>query len=242
MNLPSHHYAAINTRPDEQDTRAIARWMYQQAIRYDFAVPGAALLALAPGTTSQELRRLMVAVKEYLAFYHYISTNQYLAYFSLGRINQPATSSFHLDAAPDEAFLMLGYEASSVVSKLAIADYSRAAHDLGVTPREFLQRFNLMDAGQEQRLQPYVLRWDQFDASRPHLALFNNSTLPYTPTGDNTLGVMCVATIVSPQPNVARVVNSMTLSVVNEPSQEPVTPEVQQWFLETEEIANESTG
>ena len=47
----------------------------------------------------------------------------------MGRFDSQTTTKFHLDGAPDEAFLMLGYEASPVRSELAIADYSKAARD-----------------------------------------------------------------------------------------------------------------
>jgi len=236
MHPPSAYYAAIDQAPDEREIRLISQWLYAQTIRYDFAVPGAALLALAPTTTSQELRQLMMAVKEYLAQFHYISTGQYLAYLSMGRFHQHATSKFHLDGAPDEAFLMLGYEATPVHSELSIADFSRAAHDLGLTPREFLQTFNPLHADHEEKLQPYITRLEGFDSGRPHIALFNNSTLPYTPTGDHTLGVMHQATIIHAPAGAVRTVNTVMLGAVESADLEPVGEVEQRGFLGDGEV------
>ena len=46
------------------------------------------------------------------------------------------TTRPHRDGGPDECLLLLGYEPSSVPAELRMADYSRCAHGLGLTPGE----------------------------------------------------------------------------------------------------------
>ena len=53
----------------------------------------------------------------------------------LGRFDQQETTKFHLDGAPDESLLVLGYEPSNVRSRPCLADYSRCVLDLGIEPK-----------------------------------------------------------------------------------------------------------
>ncbi len=61
------------------------------------------------------------------------------AYLSMARFDQQETTKFHLDGAPAESLLMLGYEPSKIRSRLFLADYIRASQDLGITPEQYLQ-------------------------------------------------------------------------------------------------------
>ena len=63
---------------------------------------------------------------------------------SMARFDHQTTTKFHLDGAPEESVLMLGYEPTTVASSLNMADYSRAAADRGVSPEQFLAEFNPM--------------------------------------------------------------------------------------------------
>ena len=75
----------------------------------------------------------------------------------MARFDQQETTKFHLDGAPEQSMLMLGYEPSRVVSRLFLADYTRAASDLGITPQLFLTEFNPMYRAEIEKLSPH---WD----------------------------------------------------------------------------------
>jgi hypothetical protein len=123
----------------------------------------------------------MVELKEALSRLHAAERGTHLVYRSMGRFDSQVTTKYHLDGAPDEAFLMLGCEATTVHSTLAIADYSRAAHDWEITPRELLTDCNPMFADNEQKLLPYCEPLAAFDSSYSHIVLLNNSSQPYVP-------------------------------------------------------------
>lgn len=151
----------------------------------------------------------------------------------MGRFDSQVTTKFHLDGAPDEAFLMLGYESSPVQSELAVADYARAAHDWGITPQELLADFNPMYANHAERLLPYVTPLSAFDPKKSHILLLNNSSLPYM-KGKNMLGMMHQATTI-PDSQARRIINSTMLTTALS-SEELLDTETQQQFLQASEV------
>src|SRR5271166_6219249 len=108
--------------------------------RTDFSAPGFCLLDLGPGVDSHTLRARMVTLKNRLSE---IAERPFV-YRSMSRFDQQETTKFHIDGAPAESLLMLGYEPSNVRSRLILADYSRAAFDLGIEPKQLLKDFNPM--------------------------------------------------------------------------------------------------
>ena len=139
----SLYHTWIAGLPDAQQWNDIAtRRIYAQVFRADFAAPGAALISFRESIPSVELRALMWTLKNTLSALHHQASGKHLVYLSMGRFDSQTTTKFHLDGAPGEAFLMLGYESSPVRSELAIADYSKAAHDWGITPKKLLAEFN----------------------------------------------------------------------------------------------------
>ena len=80
---------------------------------------------------------------------------------SAGRFDQQVTTRLHRDGGPDECFLMLGYEPSAIVAEIGIADYSKCAHDMGLSASEFLDHYNPMFAAGEDLLRPYTRRWNR---------------------------------------------------------------------------------
>ena len=57
-----------------------------------------------------------------------------------------AAGEFGLTRPTAESMLVLGYEPSKVRSRLFLADYSRAANDLGITPQDFLRGDHIPDS------------------------------------------------------------------------------------------------
>lgn len=214
---------------------AVAPRVYAQVFRANFEAPGFALLSFEHSVSSERLRSVMWALKNSLGDLHRQATGKFLVALSAGRFDSQVTTKFHLDGAPDEAFLMLGYEATPVKSEISVADYSKAAHDWGVTPKELLARFNPMFEGNERRLMPYATRLSAFDPARSHILLLNNSSLPLAERSRSMLGVMHQATI-TPDSQALRVINSVMLSTAPGAEDEPVTAGEQKRFLETSEV------
>ena len=129
--------------------------------------------------------------------------------------------------------LILGYEPSRVVSRLFLADYTRAAFDLGITPQQFLQDFNPMYKKGEELLGRYVTELPQPAEGHYRMLLVNNSSLPFTEARTNPLGVMHKAVIVTPDDAERRIVNSTML--VTEGSE--ISVEKLEEFIGTDKIS-----
>ncbi len=123
---------------------SIANQVFATVFRTDFSAPGVALLRFACDVDSQSLRRFMVDLKDQLSELYFQKHSQTLGYKWAGRFNQQPTTEFHLDGAPEISYLMLGYEPSEIKSKVAVADYTKAAHDLGMSPQQLLDDHNPM--------------------------------------------------------------------------------------------------
>jgi hypothetical protein len=96
---------------------------------------------------------------------------------------------------------------------LLLADYTRAAFDLGITPQRFLHDFNPMYQRGEDLLGRYVTELPQPHDDHARILLVNNSSLPFTEARTNPLGVMHKAVIVTPDAAERRIVNSTMLAV-----------------------------
>jgi hypothetical protein len=131
----------------------------------------------------------------------------------LGRFDQQVSSKFHRDGAPPASLLLLGYEATTVKSRIFIADASRAAVEAGMALPEFVAQFNPMFPAGEARYAPFVTELELPDGE-PYVVAVNNSLLPYVPGAGNPLGVLHKAVIEEPDPAVWRVINSIGLAPV----------------------------
>ena len=195
-----------NTSP-----RVIAEAVYHPVFRTEFSEPGFALIDLGPDCSSETQRQLMVALKNELSRLEHQHRGRELVYQSLTRFDQQVTTKPHRDGGPDESILMLGYEPSMIESRLEISDYSKCAHDLGLTPAEFLDRFNPMFSGGRERLAAYTTPVHDFDNKSFQIVIINNSMKPL---GEGLVGVLHTATIINPNTDLRRVINSTMLAVV----------------------------
>jgi len=208
-----------------------------QVFRTDFTQPGFALVSLGRTVESAPLRRIMVSLKERMSDRYREIAGKSLIYLSMGRFDQQTTTRFHRDGAPEESFLMLGYEPSEVRSQLSMADYSRAAFDLGIDPRRFLDEYNPMYAPGETRLAPYITDVTAFDPFHSQIVIINNSACGYSQGETNSLGVLHRAVIANPVLEKSRVVNSTMLGIANEATDESILSPTRRMFIETNEIA-----
>lgn len=180
------------------------------------------------------MRRLMLDLKERLSEICRQTTGKRLVYRSLGRFDQQETTKFPLDGAPDESMLMLGYEPSAVRSRLLLADYSRCAFDLGISPREFLEQHNPMFIDGQRRLAGYTTELLPLPEDSSCIVLINNSRLPFSEARTNSLGVMHKAEIINPSESERRIVNSMMVSTGDA---DEMSEDVQTEFATTEKIS-----
>ncbi len=219
--------------PDHEHLIGHAEEVCDLGWRDDFSQPGFALLEVAPGIDSPTLRSWMVDLKRRLSEIGVSRGRKPLAYKSMGRFDQQETTKFHIDGAPDQSFLMLGYEPSKIRSRLFLADYSHAAFDFGITPKQFLVDFNPMFKKGEEVLARYVTELPQPCEGCSRILVINNSSLPFTEARSNTLGVMHKAIIDTPDENEHRIVNSTMLAL----GDDHISQELQREFVTTEKIS-----
>lgn len=222
------------TASDHRQLVAQAEAVFDLVWRFDFAAPGFAALDIPPGPDSHTLRSWMVDLKQRLSEIGVRRGRGRFVYRSMARFDQQVTTKFHLDGVPDQSMLMLGYEPSRVRSRLFLADYTRAAFDLGITPQRFLQDFNPMYKKGEDLLARYVTELPQPHDGHSRILLINNSSLPFTEARTNPLGVMHKAIIVSPDDAERRIVNSTMLAVGEG---EEIGSEQQRDFVTTDQIS-----
>jgi hypothetical protein len=205
--------------------------------RSDFTAPGFCLLDTGPGLDSHALRSWMVSLKGRMSEVSIGRGGKPFLFASMARFDQQVTTKFHLDGAPAESMLILGYEPSRVVSRLFLADFTRAAFDLGITPQQFLQDFNPMFKKGEELLAHYATELPQPAEGHSRILVINNSSVPFIEARMNPLGVMHKAIIVTPDESERRIVNSTML--VTEDGNE-VSADKQEEFVATENISQKN--
>jgi hypothetical protein len=222
------------TISDREHLISQAETIYDLVWRFDFSAPGFCQLDLGAEVDSHALRSCMVDLKERLSEIGTRKGNGPFGYLSLGRFDQQLTTKFHRDGAPDASLLMLGYEASDVRSRLFLADYSHAAHDLGMSPKQFLKDFNPMYKQGEELLARYITEVSQPQSGHSRIVLINNSTLAFEPGRVNSLGILHQAIIDTPNDAQHRIINS-TMLASREADQ--VQPQLQRLFVTTDKIS-----
>ncbi len=208
--------------------------VFDHVWRFDFAAPGFAVLDIAPGPDSHALRSCIVSLKVRLTEISVVRGGKPFLFRSMARFDQQVTTKFHLDGAPEESMLILGYEPSRIVSRLFLADFTRVAFDLGITPQQFLQDFNPMYKKGEDLLDRYVTELPPPAEGHSQIVVINNSSLPFTEARTNPLGVMHKAIIVSPDDAERRIVNSTMLVTA---AGDEISAEKQEEFVGTEKIS-----
>jgi hypothetical protein len=208
----------------------LAEVVYHRVCRNDLSSPGFCLVDLGPDVASTALRQLMLDLKRDMQHMHRRRAGRDLVFLSAARFDQQLTTKLHRDGGPDECFLMLGYEPSQVPAAVAIADYSLCAHELGMTPIEFLQRHNPMFSAGEELLRPYTTEVPCFSHRHAQIVLINNSQAPL---GEGWQGVLHMATIHQPAEDRRRVVNSAPIASVPPGTPDAVSPAEQDEFVRT---------
>jgi hypothetical protein len=219
---PGHY--CLTAPPDPADSRLpdLAAAVYGRACRNDFEMPGFCLVDLGPGATSGSLREVMIGLKRELQEIH-AGSSRGLIWLSAGRFDQQVTTRFHRDGGPEQCLLILGYEPSPIRSDFSLADFSRCAFDLGITPAQFLERHNPMFVAGEELLRPYTTRVACFSNAHYQILVINNSVAEWSIEHRTWQGVLHTATILNPSEAHRRVVNSTMVASVQIGAPSPVT-------------------
>jgi hypothetical protein len=140
------------------------------------------------------------------------------------------SSRFHRDGAPPASLLLLGYEPTTVRSRVFVADAHMAAFAAGLGIREYLSTFNPMFPAGEETLRPSVTEVP-VPHGEPHVLVINNCLLPFEPGGSNPLGLLHKVVIPEADPAASRVINSMGLMPAGDPSAAAKDPVSVEYFL-----------
>lgn len=221
---------------NSKDISNIAKKIYKSVFRTNFDEPGFYLVDLQRDMTSNEFRKFMVSIKEELSKIHISKYKKTLLYLSVGRFDQQESTKPHLDGGPEESILMLGYEPSCVDSIIEIADYTKCAYDLGVTPDKFMQDYNPMFEFNKNILQPYNQEIKSFNKSSYQILCINNSSAPYITNKPYWQGVLHTATITNSDSSKQRIINSTMFTSASLKTPNIISEDEIDYFIKTTEI------
>lgn len=202
---------ALNRLLECNNVLQFAEEVFERVFRSELDQPGFVVLVMPENLSSSELRQSMTVLKERLSELHTMKWGEALEYLSLGRFDQQNSTKLHLDGAPDRSFLMLGYEPTIVRSEFQIADFSRCACDMDLSPVEFMRQHNPMFNTGAELLKDYTSTVTNWHEDRPRIVIINNSLAEPGTTGA-TLGVLHGALIPMPDPQASRIINSTMMA------------------------------
>src|SRR5262245_5803754 len=220
--------------PADSHLSELATAVYARACRTDFEMPGFCLVDLGPDATSASLRQVMIGLKGALQRLHRANAARDLVWLSAGRFDQQVTTRFHRDGGPEECLLILGYEPTKVRSDFSLADYSRCAFDLGITPARFLEKHNPMFVAGEELLRPYTTHVACFSNAHYQVLVINNIVAEWHDDRRAWQGVLHTARIMNPSEAHQRVVNSTMVASVEIGDPSPVTENDVEEFATTQ--------
>ncbi len=208
--------------------------VFKAVLRSNFDAPGFALLDLGTGRSPREIRQFMVNMKAQLSAMLQHASGRPLHYLSMGRFDQQVTTKFHLDGAPEESVLMLGYEPTPIHSRLFMADYAACAHANGISPKDFLRDFNPMFTLGAEKLNGFVTELREFNHQNYNVVLINNSSASFSA---GMQGVMHKAEVPSPDLARQRIVNSTMIFVADANQPEPISRVAQEEFVASDLVS-----
>lgn len=110
--------------PSPADLSRVAAEVFRRVWRTSLDQPGYAVVGFAGPVNSHELRRGILRLAEAFPV-RFVAER-------VGRFDQQVSSRYHRDGAPPASLLVLGYEPTTVRSRLFVADAHRAAADAGL--------------------------------------------------------------------------------------------------------------
>lgn len=228
---------SIYLQSSASEVHELALDIYDRTCRTNFDSPGFCVLNAGNSIDSVSFRQLMVDLKREMSARHRSKAENTLVYLSAARFDQQETTKPHLDGGPDECFLMLGYEPSNVDSELEIFDYSKCAYDLGISPQEFMGKYNPMFQTGYEMLIPYSTRIPCFSRTDYQIICINNSSASYSPQNESTWqGVLHTATILTPDESARRVINSTMIASASLGAPEKMSGSQLREFIKTSTV------
>lgn len=221
----------MTMRTKEIDADIIEK-VYSHVFRRDHEHSGFSVLSFKDDIGSEQLRENMIALRRGLSERCRDDFGEKLDYCWLTRFNQQTTTKFHRDNAPEDSFLLLGYEPTNVESRLLFADYHRFITENNIPVDEYYEHHNPMFKDGEEELAPYISEVNDFDKKAYKIVIINNSDL----NSEKTFGVLHKAEMITKDLSQARIVNSMMLYL--KPADQPHSKsrEDEMQFIETDEI------
>lgn len=210
MYKREEYLTEINNEPTEEEVKSLVLKIYDQVYRKGLDKPGFSHIKFCYGIESREFRVLTVKFIEQFNEVYFENNNEKLKCITMGRYDQKETTKFHLDGGPEESYLILGYEPSEIKSEISFADYSLAAFNMNISPKEFLLNYNPMFREGEDLLKPYVTDLIYFDETKTNLLFFNNSCGTFD-SNQISLGVLHKARITNSFVSKARIINSIQI-------------------------------
>jgi len=207
--------------------------IYSSVFRKNYVELGFIILTFKEEMNSKILRKYMVKIKQDLSQKCQNEFNEKLDFYWLGRFNQQNTTKYHRDNAPEDSYLMLGYEPSKVDSKLSFADYHQLITKNNIPIDKYYELHNPIYKDGEELLKPYIKEVENFEKETYKIVLMNNSDL----NSKKTFGVLHKAVIIEKDLSQSRVINSIMLYLkpMNQPNNKSKEEEIE--FLETNEIS-----
>jgi len=218
---------------DKEIDNDIITAVFTKVFRNTYNELGFVVLSFKKEITSKILRKYMVELKKGLSKKCEEVFKEELDYYWLGRFNQQKTTKYHRDNAPDDSYLMLGYEPSCIKSKLSFADYHQFISAKEIPVDEYYEKYNPIFKEGEIVLKPYIKEVEGFDNKMPKIVLMNNSDL----NSNKTFGVLHKATILKEDLKEDRVINSMMLYLKDKEAPNTKLKIDEVTFLKTEEIS-----
>jgi hypothetical protein len=224
------YYIAV----ESELTENIVNFAYRNVFRTDFQQSGFVVLDFGVSMTSEALRKTMVDLKN--ALHQKVRSNlgMELHYLWMGRFDQQETTKFHRDHAGHQSFLMLGYEPTSIKSKLFLADYAQFSKSIHISEEEYFAQYNPMYIDGENFLMPYVTEVQGFDEKNFKIVLINNSCMS---DKEGTIGVLHKAEMIEHDPRKQRIINSTMLNLTSPTDTEAFTLQQQIDFISTPKIS-----
>ncbi len=129
--------------------------VYASVFRRTYAEDGFIVLSFEEELDSRRLREHMVELKKGLSEKCKEAFQEELDYYWLTRFDQQKTTKYHRDNAPKDSYLMLGYEPTTVESKLLFVDYHQLIIEHNIPVDKYYELYNPMFKEGVQQLAPY---------------------------------------------------------------------------------------
>lgn len=150
--------------------------IFDVVLRHSTDKPGFFYKDLGSNLVSTSFRLLMLELKEQLSELCTVRRDKQINYQWMSRANHKNSSNFHIDSAPEESVLILGYEPTIVESKVYLADYTKFLEEKGLAAQDYFRNsINGNFAPNDDELTPYVSELTPFPKDHYRLVIINNS-------------------------------------------------------------------